>query len=153
MAGTAQNKLTSPRIVVAITAAVAAATTVLVTVLPFVSFAYRSEPLHVAIETVATLSALLAALLVVGRFRRSAALSDLLLAGALLLLGLTNLFFSALPSLTSADPGTFDTWAPVICRPFSAAVLAAAAFAPVRTLRRPQIALTRLALTIVATLA
>lgn len=144
--------MSSARRVVVITACGAATATVLVSVLPFVSFAYRSKPLHAAIETAASLIALLAALLVVGRFRRSAAFSDLLLAGALLLLGLTNLLFSGLTALSSAHPGTFDTWSPVAGRLLGAAALAVAAFAPARKLRRPSIALDRLLLAVVGTL-
>ena len=110
----------------------AALVTLLVSVLPTVSFAYRSKPGHVAIETAATLIGLLAALLVAGRFRRSGEVADLLLTGALLLLASTNLVFSTMVSLTTAEPGKFDLWSPVAGRLIGASALALAAFAPTK---------------------
>jgi signal transduction histidine kinase len=127
-------------------AVAAALMTLLVSLLPTVSFAYRSRPGHVAIETAATLIGLLAALLVAGRFRRSGELADLLLTGALLLLGSTNLVFSALVSLTTAEPGKFDLWSPVVGRLLGALALALAAFAPTKVLA----ARSRALLTVVA---
>jgi signal transduction histidine kinase len=114
---------------------VAATATVLVSILPFVSFAYRSSPGHVAIETAASIIGLLAAVLVAGRFRRSGELADVLLTGALLMLASTNLVFSTLPSLAAGPPGKFALWSPVPGRLIGACVLAVAAFAPVRPIR------------------
>lgn len=119
------------------TAVGAAIATLMISVLPFVDFAYRSKPLHVAIETTATIVGLLAASLLLGRFRRSGSLKDLLLAGALLLLAATNLCFSMLPALSGA-PGHFETWSPVGGRLLGAVAMAGAAFAPDRCLRRPE---------------
>lgn len=126
-----------PRRLVLATAAAGAVTTVLVSVLPFIDFARRSSEGHVAIETAATIIGLLAALLVGGRFRRTGELPDLLLAAALLLLALTNLFFSTLPSLGAGEPETFELWSPVLGRLLGAGALVAAAFAPARPLRTP----------------
>src|SRR5215211_826524 len=106
----------------------------LVTVLPFVSFAHKSPTLHVAIETSVSIIGLLAAYLVLGRFRRSEALDDLLLVGALVLLALTNLCFSALPALEGGPSGRFETWSPVIGRVFGAIGVAVAAFSPSKRL-------------------
>ena len=112
--------------------------TLAISVLPFVEFAYRSPELHVAIETAATLIASLTALLVIGRFRRSGSLGDLLLAAALLLLALVNLAYSLIPALDSGEPSTFEVWSPVAGRLLGAGLLAVAAFAATRSLRRPQ---------------
>jgi signal transduction histidine kinase len=109
----------------------------LVSLLPVTSVAYRSPTLHVAIETAATLIALLAALLLMGRFLRAPVLPDLLLAGSLLLLGLTNLFYSVVPWIADSEPGAFDTWAPIAGRLLGAAGLALGAVLPATPMRRP----------------
>lgn len=125
------------RALIGATAAGAAVATLMISVLPFVDFAYRSEPLHVAIESTAAIVGLLAAYLLLGRFKRSGSLHDLLLGGALLLLGGTNLCFSMLPAV-AGDPGRFATWSPVAGRLLGALALAAAAFAPPRRLPQPE---------------
>ena len=119
------------------TVVAAALATLLISVLPFVDFAYRSRPLHVAIETAATIIGLLAAYLVLGRFRRSGSLRDLLLFGAFALLAATNLCFSTIPALFGGPPGRFETWSPVVGRLLGALGLAAAAFAPSGRMRTP----------------
>jgi signal transduction histidine kinase len=121
---------------VALAAAAGAAVT-LVSLLPLSSVAYRSAPFHVAIETAATLSALLAGLLLMGRFMRAPVLPELLLAASLLLLGLTNLLFSVVPWVVNAEPGSFDTWAPIAGRLLGAAGLALGAVVPATPVRRP----------------
>jgi signal transduction histidine kinase len=119
------------------TAAGAALATLLISVLPWVDFAYSSRPLHVAIETAASIVGLVAAYLLLGRFRRSGSLGDLLLVGAFVLLAATNLCFSTLPSLSGGAPGRFETWSPVAGRMLGAMALAAAAVAPTRRVRAP----------------
>jgi signal transduction histidine kinase len=118
-------------------AAAAGAAVTLVSLLPVTSAAYRSPTLHVAIETAATLIALLAALLLMGRFLRAPVLPDLLLAGSLLLLALTNLFYSVVPWIVDSEPGAFDTWAPIAGRLLGAAGLALGAVLPATPVRRP----------------
>jgi signal transduction histidine kinase len=120
------------------TAAAAATATLLITVLPFLDFAYRSPPLHVAIETAATIVGLIAAYLVLGRFNRSGSRADLLLVIAFALLATTNLCFSTIPALSGGPPGTFDTWTPVAGRLLGALGLALAAYAPPGPLRSPR---------------
>src|SRR5919202_440992 len=109
------------------TAAGAGVVTLLVSILPWVDFAYRSRPLHVAIETAASIIGLLAAYLLLGRYRRSASLRDLLLVGAFLLLAATNLCFSSLPAMSGGPPGRFETWSPVAGSLLGALALAAIA--------------------------
>ena len=101
----------------------------IVSLVPLTSVAYRSLALHVAIETAATLIALLAAALLIGRFFRAPTQSELVLAASLLLLGLTNLCFSVIPWVVDEQPGSFDTWAPIAGRLLGAAGLAIAPFA------------------------
>lgn len=118
---------------VAATASFGAALTLAVVALPFVRFAYRSPSLHVAIETSAALVALLASYLVLGRFRQSRNLDDLLLACALTLLGLNNLVFAVLPaSFPDGVSERFAVWSPTAGGLVGALVIAAAAIAPRR---------------------
>jgi signal transduction histidine kinase len=115
---------------VTLAAAMGAAVTIVIAALPFTSFAYRSPGLHTAIETAATLTALLAGVLVLGRFLRQPTLPELVLAGGLLLLGVTNLVYSLIPALVDATPGSFNTWSPLAGRLLGAVALALAAILP-----------------------
>jgi signal transduction histidine kinase len=115
----------------------------LVSLVPLTSVAYHSLTLHVAIETAATLIALLAAALLIGRFFRAPTQSELVLAASLLLLGLTNLCFSVIPWVVDEQPGSFDTWAPIAGRLLGAAGLAIAPFAGTGPLENPERAATR----------
>lgn len=96
----------------------------LVSLLPVTGVAYRSTTLHVAIETAATLVALLVAVLLLGRFLRSPMRPELVLAGSILLLGLTNLCFAVIPMIADDQMGSFDTWAPIAGRLLGAAGIA-----------------------------
>lgn len=110
--------------------------TALVVVVPAFRFAYRAEDLHVALETAAALIALLAAYLVLGRFRRDRRLDDLLLCYGLTILGLSNLLFVVVPAI--ADEGgssRFETWAALSGRLLGTTIFAASAFAPRRRVR------------------
>lgn len=115
-------------------AAVSLAFTLVVALTPNLRFAYRSLEAHVAIETAATLIGALAAYLFAGRARRTGALTDVVLAGVLTLLALTNLAFSLVPALADGPPGRFATWAPVAGRLLAGIGLVYAAFAPERRL-------------------
>lgn len=81
----------------------AALATLLISVLPFVDFAYRSRPVHVANRDRGHEPPRRVPLL--GRFRRSGSLRDLLLFGALALLAAMNLWFSSIPALFGGPPG------------------------------------------------
>ena len=121
----------------------ATAFTLIVSVTSLVSFAYRSAPLHVAVETAAALISLLAAQLIYGRFRRSLDRRDLLLTCALVLFFGSNLLFSALPATAHAGSSPFATWAPAISGAAAAALLAAGAFMAARPVRHPAAAARR----------
>ena len=88
--------------------------------------------LHVAVATAATVLAVLAALLVHGRYARRRERSDLLLAAALGVFAVAHLCFAALPAVVSAVPQAPATWAGVIAHGLGAALLTAAAFMPER---------------------
>src|SRR5215469_15969304 len=60
---------------------------------------YRLPAVHVALDTAASLIALLTAFLVVGRFRRRTLLNELMLVSALTVLAVSDLFLGTLPAL------------------------------------------------------
>jgi signal transduction histidine kinase len=97
----------------------------------------------VAIETAATLIALLVAALLVGRFVRAPMEPDLVLAASLLLLALTNLCFSVIPWVADDELGSFDTWAPIAGRLIGAAGVAVGAMMAPRPVWQPRRALLR----------
>jgi signal transduction histidine kinase len=113
------------------------AITALVSVAPFVRFAYRSPAAHVAIDTTATITALLAAFLLYERFRQTALRRDLLLATALAVMASTSLCLSVVPALTGLGSEPASTWAKFAARLFGVGLLAAAAFLPAPRLRAP----------------
>jgi signal transduction histidine kinase len=122
---------------IAIVAGAAAAITLLVSFAPFLHFAYRSSATHVFIDTAATVIALLAAILLVQRYRRSALLRDLLLVAALGVLAAANLLLSVVPALVSTGPEALSSWALLGSRLLGAALLAGACAAPPARLRAP----------------
>lgn len=120
----------------------AAVVTLLVSVLPFARFAYRSISIHIVIETLAAVVALFVALLVYGRFREGGRPVDLLLVPALGLFAVASLAFAAVPTSVSGEgPGKFAVWAPLFSRLAGAGIFAAAAFVPDRPIHRRKAAL------------
>jgi signal transduction histidine kinase len=119
-------------------ASLAAGFTAVVVLVPDARFAYRSPSLQVAVEVTAAVTALVAAQLVYGRFRRSLERRDVLLSAALLVLAVTNLCFSAVPAIAGGRPNDFATWAPVGGRLLGAALLTAAAFMSADRVRFPR---------------
>jgi signal transduction histidine kinase len=127
--------------------------TVLVVVLPWLRFAYRSNEAHVAIETAAFLIPALAAVLFGGRAVRASSGTDLILASSLAILAATNLCFSIVPAVVDSDGGNFETWAPVAGRLLGALGFAAAALLPHRQLARPRRSLAYAMLAVVGVIA
>ena len=108
--------------------AAGALATLLVTILPFVRFAYKNPSLHVMLDTIEAAVALLAAYLLYGRFRQTRRRADLVLVYALTLLGMTNLLLSALPRVAlGSSPEEFATWTSLTGRTAGALALAVAA--------------------------
>lgn len=137
VAGPVEAVPLSVRASVAVTAAAAGLITLLVSVSPGVSFAYRNPALHVAVETAAALVSLVAAQLVWGRFHQSLRLRDLLLVASLGVFAVANLLFSAVPAIADEHPGSFATWAPAGARLLGAALMALSVVVPDRALLRP----------------
>jgi signal transduction histidine kinase len=119
-----------------------------VTFLPQLHFAYRQPLLHVALETAASLVALLAGFLVFGRLRRASRLNEILLACALATLALLNLLYVMTPALLPHDVMVL---AALIGSSLGAVLLALAAFAPRGQLRRPGMALAGVATAVLIT--
>jgi len=108
--------------------------TVAVALVPQLHFAYRQPLLHVALETAASLIALLAGFLVLGRFRRAGRLDELLLVCGLALLAVLNLLYVMAPMLVPHD---LMASAALIGGSLGAVLFALAAFVPRSALRRP----------------
>jgi signal transduction histidine kinase len=128
-------------VAVCITALVSGAATVIVALVPGPHFRYHWPALHVALESGASLIALLAAFLVVGRLRRCPWLDELILACALAVLALSNLFFVTVPSMLSPGPRQLTSWASLAGSLIGALLFTLAAFVPRRRLSGPRLAL------------
>jgi signal transduction histidine kinase len=109
--------------------------------LPQLQIAHRGALLHTALETAASLIALLGGFLVYGRLRRCGRLNDLLLACALAVLALLNVCLLAMPALAQILSKDLMVWVLLIGRSLGAVLFAIAAYAPPRRLRRPGLAL------------
>jgi signal transduction histidine kinase len=135
----ADIELLRPRSLITGAIVIGSAVTVLMVAVPSLAGAYRSVSVHVAIETAASLIALLAAYLVFGRFQQNSRLSDLTLVCALAIFGLTNLLFRTLPAALSGavEVDGFAVWAPVSGALLGAFVFALAAFAQDVPVTRP----------------
>jgi signal transduction histidine kinase len=97
--------------------------------------AYQNRSLHVAKETAAALVLLLVAALVLGRFRRTGRLLDLLaLAGVVLLAGKT-LVFSVLAAILAETSGGLTTWRTTGAAMLGALLLAASPLVPRQVVR------------------
>jgi signal transduction histidine kinase len=108
---------------------------------PHLRSAGRPSDTHVALETAATLIALLAAFLVGGRLLRRPLLNDLMLASALAVLALSNLLFGALPVLQVPEPSGLPVWGSLIGSMLGALLFALAAFVPRWEVPKPALVL------------
>ena len=109
--------------------------TALVVGLPFLRFAYRAPALHVVVETVNAVVALVVAYLVVGRFRSARRRQELLLVLALTTVAVANLVLTALPTALGDDVD-LSRWAPLAVRLAGTLLFAAAALTPPTVLVR-----------------
>jgi signal transduction histidine kinase len=118
------------------TALASTAATAALRLLPQLHAGYQWSALHVALETTASLIALLAAFLVTGRLRRRTLLNELMLASALAVLALSHLFFGTLPVLGGPATTELTAWAWLAGNMLGAFLFALAAFIPRTRLRR-----------------
>jgi signal transduction histidine kinase len=125
------------RIAVLLTAIVSVLFTVALAVLPQLHpAAYRWQGEDLALEMVASVTALLACFLVFGRLSRFGTLNELLLACALGILGLSNLLLVSVPIAAGWAPDNLIVWMAPLARSLGALLFAVAAFAPSRRLHR-----------------
>src|SRR3954451_20561236 len=121
-----------PLTAVLMTACLSFAVTLAVVLVPSLHLAYREPSLRVALETAASLIALLVAYLVYGRARRSRTPEELVLALGLVWLAFSNILLAAIvaftPALNQARPLVFAGSA------VGALLIATAAVVPRRTL-------------------
>ena len=126
----AQRRLSPIRLTL-LSAVAALVTTVAVSVLPFVRFAYKAPALHIVLETLAAVTALLVSFLALGRFRQSRRVQELLLALALGVVAVANLLLAAIPTALNLGGDTeLGRWAPLVLRLLGTSLLAAAALTP-----------------------
>jgi signal transduction histidine kinase len=139
--GCVGSKRTAALTVMAVSGVASFVFAVALATFPQLQFAYHGVLLRVALETAALLIALLAGFLVFGRLWRRGGLNDLLLACALAVFTLLNLYLLTMPALGQLLSQDLMVWVLLIGRSFGAILFALAAFAPRRRLRRPGVAL------------
>lgn len=120
---------------VAVTAIVLVAATAALTLAPQLHLGYPPEAADLALDTAASVVGLLACFLVFGRLRRRTRLNELLLACALALLALSNLFLCVVPVVAGWAPDDLTVWLAPIAMSFGALLFVLAAFLPDRRLR------------------
>jgi signal transduction histidine kinase len=116
---------------VGVTALTGAVVTLAVLALPFVELAYEAPALHVMLETLNALVAILVAFLVHGRLRESGRLQDLRLVLALSTVAVANLVLTAVPDALAVDRAeNLGHWAPLVVRLLGTLMLVGASLTP-----------------------
>jgi signal transduction histidine kinase len=146
-------RIGAERRIMQLLALLAAVATVVITVTPGVHFAYRSTAGHAALETAAGLIGLLAAYLLLARFRQASVMPDLGLACALGILASSTLLFAVLPAVGTVASSDVLVWARVFSDTIGFCLFAVAAWFPLRPVRTPALAERRALLVLCATLA
>ncbi|GAB2766242.1 hypothetical protein GCM10027039_29040 [Terrabacter koreensis] len=96
---------------------------------PYLLFAYHNPDLHLILDSLDTAIALLVAYLLVGRYKRTERLQDLLLADGLLLLAVAGIGMTLVLDLVGLADGRADIWLPVVLRVVGAAFVLSASMA------------------------
>ena len=102
---------------------------------PYLLFAYHNPDLHLVLDSLDTSVALLVSYLLLGRYRRSRRLQDLLLAQGLFLLAVAGLGMTLSLHLLGFRDGRTDVWLPVALRVTGAAFVLAASLTGDRLVR------------------
>jgi signal transduction histidine kinase len=136
-AGPADRAVWRTRTAVLGTALVSGAATVSIALISGRQAWHHRPALHVALETAASLIALLAAFLIVGRLRRRTLLDELMLVCGFAVLALSNLLFVTGPELLPAVPRGLTSPASLAGSTMGALLFCFAAFAPRRRLDGP----------------
>ena len=120
---------------VVVTAIVLVAVTAALALAPQLHLGYPQEAADLALDTAASVIGLLACFLVFGRLRRRTRLNELLLACALAVLALSNLFLCTVPVVAGWEPDDLTVWLAPVAISFGALLFVLAAFLPDRQLR------------------
>ena len=120
-----------------VTAIVLVTVTAAVVLAPQVHPGYRRQAEDLTMETALSVIGLLAYLLVFARLRRRTRLNELMLACAIAVLALSNLFLVTLPTVAGWAPDDLTVWGAPVAGSFGALLLVLAAWAPNRQLRPP----------------
>jgi len=121
----------------ALVAAVGVLATFVVSILPTEQLAYANESARLVVETTNGLIAWLTSVLLLGRFRRSGAGRELLLAHSMGLLAIASLVLVTVPEALGERTGSaLTTWAPLTTRLAAAVMIAVAAALPSWRVRR-----------------
>ncbi len=134
-------------------ALLAGAATLLTALEPATRLAERNLAVQASYETAAALVASLVAYLLAGRYGRTRARRDLILAAAVSVLALSNLLFTAVPDMTGARDGPFAVWASTLGTLVAASALALGSFVPDRRLPSPRRAAAVAVVAVLATVA
>ena len=123
------------RAAVMVTAIVLVAVTAAVALAPQFHPGYRRQAEDLTMETAMSVIGLLAYFLVFGWLRRRTRLNDLMLACAIAVLALSNLFLVTVPVVAGWAPDDLTVWAAPIAGSFGALLFVLAAWLPNRQLR------------------
>ena len=126
----------SVRALVVWTAIASAAVTVALALIPQLHLAYPWQAENLALQAAASVIALLTWFLVFGRLRRCTRLNELMLACALAVFALSNLFLVTLPIVAGWAPDDLTVWAAPAARSLGGLLFLLAALVPSRRLRR-----------------
>jgi signal transduction histidine kinase len=118
-----------------VTAIVLVAVTAAVVLAPQFHPGYRRQAADLTMETALSVIGLLAYLLVFARLRRRTRLNELMLACAIAVLALSNLFLVTVPAVAGWAPDDLTVWGAPGAGSFGALLLVLAAWAPNRQLR------------------
>lgn len=129
--------LRTARAAVVATAIASVVITAALSLVPQLRLTYPWQMEHVALETAASLIALLACFLLFGRLRRRTTLDELLLACGLAVLALSNLFLVTVPMVAGWAPDGLTVWAAPTARSLGGVLFVLSAFVPNRRLRHP----------------
>ena len=123
------------RAAVMVTAIVLVTVTAAVALAPQFHPGYRRQAEDLTMETALSVIGLLACFLVFGRLRRRTRLNELMLACAIAVLALSNLFLVTVPAVAGWAPDDLTVWAAPVAGSFGALLFVLAAWAPDRQLR------------------
>jgi signal transduction histidine kinase len=126
-----------PRYLTIAAADLAGAVTAAIILLPGIKFAYRSDSSHLMLETATAMIAVIAAVLVYGRFRNGGSMSDLLLLVALCFFSAPKFIVPYIAGPVAGSPTRFTAWSMLLASLIGAALFTLAAFLPERRLSRP----------------